>query len=147
MKIRQFIKEQLEIILSENNSLPGKVINGFEILNYFPFNKLPETRDDVNWSNRGVNGWGDVLIPSLDGNGMEQILAKDDIVGAKPWAHPKTGNVVQNAGYIKNFKNKFGEEPMFILTPSAPWFGKVSVINEPYNKKRDTIQSFDIEGD
>jgi len=150
MKLRKFIQEQIGQILSENN-FPGKVIKGFEILNYFPFNKLPDTRDMVNWSNRGVNGWGDVYLPAIDGNGMQQITSKDDVSGHEPWAHPKTGHVIQNAGYIEDFKKAFGEEPMFMLDPAASWFGKVQVINEPYLQRKDlhnkAVQDFGTQGD
>lgn len=146
MNIRNFIREQLEKIVGEN-STPTKPIKGFEILNYFPFNKLPETRDLVDWSNRGVNGWGDVFVPSLNGNGMQQILAKDDMVGSEPWAHPKTGNIVKDEGYIENFKKKFGDEPIFVMNPSAEWFGKITVINDAYKKNVDAIQSIQAKGD
>ena len=134
MNIRKLIREQIESILNEENPLSGPAIKGFEILNHFPFSKLPEARANVNWSNRGVSGWGEVHVPAFDGNGMSTFFAKDDVME-----------------YMEGFKNKFGEEPLFIINPTAEWYGKIRVINEPYQKAKalydKAVQSFGTEGD
>lgn len=151
MNIRKLIKEQLERIFNEE--IPGAqpAIQGMEILNHFPFNKLPETRATVNWSQRGVSGWGDVFLPAIDGNGTSQITSKEDIIGNQPFTHPKTGHVSQSAGYITDFKNRFGEEPMFKIDSSAPWYGRVQVVNEPYlaNKQQhdQAVTAYGTSGD
>lgn len=134
MNIRKLIREQIGNILNEEMPISEPVITGLEVLNHFPFNKLPETRNDVDWSNRGVSNWGDVHVPSLDGNGLTQMFGKDDVID-----------------YVNQFNKKFGEEPNFKLDASAPWFGKIKVLNEPYIKSKEltdkAIKSFGTEGD
>jgi hypothetical protein len=153
MDIRKIIKEQLQKLMEEDSPLFGSedAVVGAEILNHFPFNKLPETRAQVDWSNRGVPAWGDVQIPSIDGNGLTSITSKDDIIGGESWSHPKTGHVTHNPGYIALFKQKYGEEPRFLINPTAPWYGKITVLNAPYLKAKDMhdkgVQSFGTEGD
>ncbi len=151
MSLRKLIREELDKILKEENGLPSSEIRGFEILNHFPFNKLPNTKKEVNWSNKDVAGWGEVHLPSIEGPGLLGIYCKEDILGAEPWSNPKTGQVIQNPGYIENFKNKFGEEPVFVINPEAPWFSKIEVLNEPYlrdkGKLDSNIQSYGTDGD
>lgn len=129
MSIRKIIREQLEDMIGSDNT-----VKGIDILNHFPFSELPETRDDVDWSNRGIKGWGDVHIPSLDANGLTQMFGKDDVIG-----------------YVNNFNKKFGEDPIFKLNSSAPWHSKTIIINEPYIQAKDltdkAIMSFGTKGD
>lgn len=130
MDIRKIIREQLESMFAENTS--DNVIVGLDIINHFPFNKLPDTINDVDWKSREIPGWGQIHIPALNGNGLTAINSKDAIIGGESWSHPKTNHVLDNHGFISDFKNKYGEEPKFVLNPSAPWFSKIEIINESY---------------
>jgi hypothetical protein len=125
MSIRKLIREQLEEMIGSDNT-----IKGVEILNYFPFSELPETRADVDWSNRDVKGWGAVHVPSVqDGDASQGVFGKDDI-------HE----------YVSHFNRKFGEEPLFVLNQAAPWYDKVKIVNPSYiewsNKYKSGKQSF-----
>lgn len=131
MNLRKLIKEQLERIFEEQSQ---NTIVGLDIINHFPFDKLPETRQQVDFNNRDVNGWGSVQLPSTDGNGLQTIFSKEEVFR-----------------YIEKFKSEFGEEPMFVLNPSAPWYGRITITNEPYIKKKElynnAVNSFGTEGD
>jgi hypothetical protein len=117
MNLRKLIKEQLERIFEEQSQ---NAIVGLDIINHFPFDKLPETRKQVDFNNRDVNGWGSVEIPSTDGNGLQTVFSKEEVFR-----------------YIEKFKSEFGEEPMFVLNPSAPWYGRITITNEPYIKRKE----------
>lgn len=84
----------------------GDAIVGLDVLNYSPFSDLPETRAEVDWSNRPK-----VYLPAVDGEGMLNILSKADMYGYETQG-PKM--VHKFPGYISDFKNKFGEDPIFI---------------------------------
>lgn len=88
-------------------------IKGMDILNYFPFTELSNSREEG--YTRNVSGWGDVQIPSLDGEGLTQIPSKEDMVR-----------------FIKGFSGNFGEEPIFTLNPSGVWYDKIKVINPKF---------------
>lgn len=132
MNIRKFIKESIENAMMQENV--GKTIVGADILNHFPFKKLPEDRQHVNWSNRGVNGWGEINLPAIDGNGLSAMHGKDDVIS-----------------YLQQFAAKFKEDPIFVLNPSGLWFDKIQVINPKYtefkNSVSNAIQKFGTEGD
>jgi hypothetical protein len=132
MNIRKFIKESVERAMMQENE--GQTITGADILNYFPFDTLPEDRQQVDWKNKGVNGWGEVHVPAVDGNGLVNMLGKDDIMS-----------------YLQQFSSKFGEEPMFVLNPSGLWFDKIKVVNPKYtgekNDLSNAISQFGTEGD
>ena len=88
-------------------------IKGMDILNYFPFTELSNSREEG--YTRNVSGWGDVQIPSLNGEGLTQIPSKQDMVD-----------------FIKGFTNNFGEEPVFTLNPSGVWYDKIKVLNPKF---------------
>ena len=93
-------------------------IIGNEIFNKFPFTDLPETRKEVDWSNRDVKGWGNINVPSIsDGDASMTIFSKKDL-----------------EDYIENFKNKISEEPIFLLDNDADWFDKVKITNNDFNE-------------
>lgn len=130
MDIRKYIRESLEHILREENVISDSEneIVGEDILNYFPFTELPDIRSRE--YNR-VSGWGNVQIPSLDGNGLTTILSKSEMLR-----------------YVKKFMADNGEAPVFILTPSNSWYDKVVVKNdkrkELHNK---AVNDFGTKGD
>jgi hypothetical protein len=132
MNIRKFIKESIERAMMQENE--GQTITGADILNYFPFDKLPEDRQQVDWKNRGVNGWGEIHVPAIDGNGLSTMHGKDDVMS-----------------YLQQFSSKFGEEPMFVLNPSGLWFDKIKVINPKYTESKNAVSNaisqFGTEGD
>ena len=98
----------IEETLSEDDS----EIIGNEILNYEPFVNLPETRDEVDWSNRG-----EAKLPSLkDGDVSMDILEKETV---RAW--------------IAAFINEYKEEPIFELNPEGPGYDKVKVLNQSFN--------------
>lgn len=109
MNIRKIIREMLE----QQN---GGGIEGLEILNHYPFNKLPDVRANVDWKNRGVEGWGEVMVPSVgEGDAMSTVFGQDDVIN-----------------YVNQFEKKFGTAPIFSLNPGAVWFDKVKVINPEF---------------
>jgi len=112
----------------ELNEVEEEGIVGLDILNHFPFNQLPDTRKGADWQ-RGVPGWGKVYLPSIDSNGLTQIIAKDDFT-YREVNGPKM--VHKFNGYIQDFKQKFGEEPIFKITPEADWYDKIQIINPKY---------------
>lgn len=102
------LKEDNVEQLSENESQ----IIGNEIINYEPFVNLPETRDEVDWSNRG-----EAKLPSLkDGDVSMDILEKETV---RAW--------------IAAFINEYKEEPIFELNPEGPGYDKVKVLNQSFN--------------
>jgi Zn-finger nucleic acid-binding protein len=115
----------------EGDNTSNQVV-GLDILNVFPFSQLAQSRKDVNWQDRSVEGWGPVYLPSVDDSDSQtQIFSKDDIIGYE-FQGPKM--LHKYAGYVGEFKQKFGEEPIFSLHPEEPWFGKVKIINPKYNE-------------
>ena len=98
----------IEEVLSEDESN----IIGNEILNYEPFVNLPETRDEVDFLNRG-----EAKLPSLkDGDVSMNILEKETV---RAW--------------VAAFINMFKEEPIFELDPEGPVYEKVKVLNQSFN--------------
>tara|TARA_R110001632_G_scaffold87998_2_gene190792 strand:+ start:1045 stop:2724 length:1680 start_codon:yes stop_codon:yes gene_type:complete len=110
--------EPIEEVLSENESQ----IIGNEIINYEPFVNLPETRDEVDWSNRG-----EAKLPSLkDGDVSMSILEKETV---KQW--------------IAAFINEYKEEPIFNIIPEVSRYRpiKVEVVNQSFNDWQDNYIS------
>ena len=112
------LKEDNAEHLSENES---KII-GNDIINYEPFVNLPETRDEVDWSNRG-----EAKLPSLkDGDVSMSILEKETV---KQW--------------IAAFINEYKEEPIFNILPEVSRYQpiKVEVVNQSFNDWQDNYIS------
>jgi hypothetical protein len=132
MNLRKIIQESIQQLFEAHQDRgPFK---GMEILGQFPFSKLPDVRANVNWNQRDVIGWGAVQIPSLsDGDALSTAFGQDDVID-----------------FIKGFTDKFGEEPVFMIYPNAPWYGKITVVNpqfvqwrESYGKaKQDWVDKF-----
>lgn len=139
MKLRQYIREAIERLF-EQESAP--IIKGVEILQVRPFNELPNIRKQVDFKNRKS-----AYLPSIDGFGKTNIMAKEDIVGSEPWTHPTSKKTFTNPGYIAEFMEKYGEEPMF----SVNLDGTIEVLNEPYKMAakmyHDAVTKFGTEGD
>jgi len=94
-----------------NEEASGGIV-GLDILNHEPFVNLPETRDEVDWSNRGK-----AVLPSLkDGDVSMSILEKETV---KQW--------------ITAFTDEYKEEPSFELNPEGPGHEKVKVLNQSFN--------------
>jgi hypothetical protein len=130
MDIRKYIRESLEHILREENVISDSEneIVGEDILNYFPFTELPENRTK---EYSRVSGWGDIKIPSLDGNGLTTILSKSDVLN-----------------YLRDFVDYNGEDPIFILNPLGSWYDKIIIKN---NKRKElhnkAVDDFGTKGD
>lgn len=91
---------------------------GIEILNQFPFNKLhAKVTDTESYKDRSVEGWGNVHLPSLSGEGMAVVWSKDRV-----------------EEYVEDFYKKFGEEPVFQLNPNDVWFNRTVVTNTCFLK-------------
>jgi hypothetical protein len=130
MNIRKLIQEELKKVFEQED----REIKGLDILNYFPFSELPETRSGADWQN-GVPGWGTVNVPSLDtSDAQQQIASKQDFVYHE-FQGPKMMHKFD--GYIDIFKKKFGEEPVFRIHPDAPWYGKVEILNPKFKEWKD----------
>lgn len=112
------LKEDNAEHLSENESQ----IIGNEIINYEPFVNLPETRDEVDWSNRGKAN-----LPSLeDGDASTSIFEKESV---KEW--------------VADFINKYKEEPIFKIIPEVSRYRpiKIEVVNQSFNDWQDNYIS------
>lgn len=100
-------------------------IEGLEILNHYPFNKLPDVRANVDWNNRGVQGWGEIKVPSIDnGDALSTVFAQDDVID-----------------YVNKFQSKFGAAPTFSLNPDAVWFDKIKIENPEFIEWRNNYIS------
>lgn len=107
--------EQEQKLEEEGNATPDGIV-GLDILNHEPFASLPNTRGEVDWKNRG-----DARVPSLDrGDSSTSIFSKEEVVN-----------------YIKQYTNKFGEDPIFELNPTGAWYERVNVINPSFIDWRD----------
>lgn len=139
MKLRKYIREALERLF-EQESAP--IIKGVEILSVRPFNELPNTRQEVDWKNRG-----NAYLPSVDAFGKTHIFSKEDIIGSEPWTHPTSKKTFKSPGYVEEFISKYGEEPLF----SVNLDGTIDVLNEPYKQAveryNNAITQYGTEGD
>lgn len=122
MNIRKLINEELNKIFSKDFD----VIKGGDIINHFPFSDLPEKRSGADWKS-GVSGWGKVYVPGLDrADSLLQIPAKEDFFYREVQG-PKM--IHKYSGYISDFKERFGEEPLFKIDSSKK---KVYIVNDEY---------------
>jgi hypothetical protein len=127
--------------LNENESNLQKIV-GKDILNHFPFSALPEERIGADWIN-GVEGWGKVQLPSVDeSDSVTQIVSKSDFFPREVQG-PKM--LHKFSGYLDEFERRFGEEPIFVIDPSQPWFGKVKIINPKFNEWKE--RGLKVKGD
>lgn len=106
MNIRKLIREELAAIFEQNNTS----IKGIEILNFLQ--DLPQTRDEVNWSNNPRIFY---TIPSLENsNAHTEVYDKEFFTG---WDRPysRQGKMIphKGLGYIAEFEKQFGEAPIF----------------------------------
>lgn len=114
--------------IEEEDVNSGGIV-GIDILNYEPFSSLPETRQDVDYSNQPK-----VYVPSLNNSGEHiNLLSKDDLTGYEV-TDPKTGKTFKYPGYLANFKSVFGSEPEFELNPDAPWYAKTVILNPEFQE-------------
>ena len=159
MNIKKIIKEEIRKIFNEDFDYAGEerayhdkmqnqeIMNGIvgaDILNYYPFSELPETRNDAHegFYRNGLPGWGKVYIPSItDGNALTAVLSKADLTGMY-WPAKKRTQPLQDLqaqkddGYIELFKRANGEEPIFVINPDEVWYNKVKVVNPEFVEKR-----------
>lgn len=115
----------------------GEQIVGANILNHFPFTDLPEDRSEG--YSKDVKGWGTVYLPSIDGEDSQtQIPTRKDVAGIYNWSHEFKGKVHsgQRIGWIDQFIEKYGEQPVFVMNPEAPWHSKIKVINPKFIERR-----------
>lgn len=119
-------------------------IVGSDILNYFPFSELPETRKEAtsDFYRNGVPNWGKVQIPSLNqADAQTTILSKADLTGME-WPAMKRTTPLKDLpaqsdpGYLADFKSTYGEEPLFVLNPDEVWYNKVEIVNPKFVEKR-----------
>lgn len=106
MDVRKIINEEVRGVFVEGN---GNALKGLEIIKHPMFSSLPETRSQVDWDNRGR-----VFLPSINiADGRTQIFAKQDLI-----PHEVKGPKMTHefAGYIGEFMEKFGSEPLFAVS-------------------------------
>jgi len=97
----------------------GQEIVGLDILDVYPFSELPDTRAEVDWDNRGVEGWGPVHLPNPDDT-LSGILEKDAVIT-----------------WLESFKKQFNEDPVFQLNPDGDWYDKVVVTNPAFLERKE----------
>jgi hypothetical protein len=120
----EFDKAQNKLFKMATGEDPGsKRLNkprpkGMEILGQFPFNQLPLTRKDVDWNNRGVEGWGMVYLPSLAGGDVVDTMFDQD----------------QVKEFVEDFKNEYNEEPIFSIDSTS---NKIRIINPKFTEWRE----------
>lgn len=113
-------------IMYEESNVDGVV--GMDILNYEPFSNLPDNNTDITDYKSRIQ----LTLPSIqtpDAN--TTIFSKSDLTGSEVQG-PKM--VHKFSGYISDFKNKFGEEPIFIEfnTSSDGKTGGAKIANQTY---------------
>jgi hypothetical protein len=111
--------------VNEENTPNGIV--GLDILNHEPFSRLPETRREMG----DYKSRMELSLPSIDVSDAKVIIySKSDLIGHE-FEGPKM--VHKFDGYILGFKNKFGEEPIFVdLKSDGTRFGGANVSNQSY---------------
>jgi hypothetical protein len=129
MDIRKIIKEELSMVFESDD----KGIKGLDILNHFPFSDLPETRKDSDWK-VGVSGWGKVYVPSVESPGSSTQIASNEDFVYREVKGPKMIHKID--GYIIDFKNKFGEEPIFKINPNVPKHEMIEILNTSFKNWR-----------
>lgn len=113
------------------------IIVGKDIMNYFPFTELNEDRSQE-WTGN-VKGWGEVKVSSVNGEDSCTVIpTKKDMYGVYEFSHTHRG-VVRNyryIGWIDEFIQIYGEEPIFRINPDGAWYEKIEVLNEKFIKRR-----------
>jgi hypothetical protein len=112
-------------IMAEENETNG--ILGLDILNHEPFSNLPNTRSETGDYKTRM----ELKLPSIDISDASTIIySKSDLTGYEVEG-PKM--VHKFDGYILDFKNKFGEEPIFVdLETSGNRYGGAKIANQSY---------------
>jgi len=99
---------------------------GLDILNYEPFKSLPETRGESGDYTTRM----DLRLPSLEiADATESIFSKKDFLDYE-YQGPKM--VHTHTGYITRFKQKFGEEPIFVNITGGGRKGSAEISNEKF---------------
>lgn len=112
--------------MNEENTPNGIV--GLDILNHEPFSKLPETRSEMGDYKTRM----ELSLPSVETSDASTIIfSKADLIGYE-FQGPKMMHRI--SGYVSDFKNKFGEEPIFVELNSTPdgRRGSAKVANQVY---------------
>lgn len=112
-------------MMTEEDTPNGIV--GLDILNHEPFSNLPETRSDMGDYTTRM----ELKLPSIETSDASTIIfSKSDLTGYE-FQGPKMMHKI--SGYISSFKNKFGEEPIFVdLESTGSKFGGAKVANQSY---------------
>jgi hypothetical protein len=112
-------------IMAEENETNG--ILGLDILNHEPFSNLPNTRSEMGDYTTRM----ELSLPSIETSDASTIIfSKADLTGYE-FQGPKMMHKI--SGYISSFKNKFGEEPIFVnLESKGGKFGGAKVANQSY---------------
>lgn len=112
-------------MMTEEDAPNGIV--GLDILNYEPFSNLPQTRGDMGDYTTRM----ELKLPSIEtSDASTTIFSKSDLTGYE-FQGPKMIHKI--SGYISSFKNKFGEEPIFVdLESKGGRFGGAKVANQSY---------------
>ena len=124
--------QDMEVVnISEIDGEESNGVVGLDILNYPPFSNLPETRAETGDYTTRM----EPTLPSIgtpDANVV--IFSKQDFV-EREFQGPKMMHRV--SGYIDLFKEKFGEEPIFINIKDLGRRGSADIANEKFRQWRD----------
>jgi hypothetical protein len=112
-------------MMTEDDTPKGIV--GLDILNHEPFSSLPDTRSEMGDYTTRM----ELSLPSIETSDASTIIfSKADLTGYE-FQGPKMMHKI--SGYISSFKNKFGEEPIFVnLESKGGKFGGAKVANQSY---------------
>lgn len=105
------------VIEQENQPVTVKGISN--ILNTWPFNQLPATRQEVDWKNRGVSGFGNIMLPNYDSivASKYELLSKAEV-----------------EEYLTKFQKTFNEEPILKIGPK-----QIEILNKSYQSKKSDL--------
>ena len=112
-------------MMTEDDTPKGIV--GLDILNHEPFSSLPDTRSEMSDYKTRM----ELKLPDIETSDASTIIfSKADLTGYE-FQGPKMMHKI--SGYISSFKNKFGEEPIFVdLESRGGKFGGAKVANQSY---------------
>jgi hypothetical protein len=109
------IREVIRSIVQEEISLNENAIIGIEIFDREPFSMLPQTRKDIIDFKTKLN----LRVPSLrTSDALQSIWSKQDMIS-----------------YINEFKDKFNEDPMFIIDDKTAFISNPKYMQ--YKKSQD----------
>jgi hypothetical protein len=109
------IREVIRSIVQEEISLNEDAIIGIEIFDREPFSMLPQTRKDIIDFKTKLN----LRVPSLrTSDALQSIWSKQDMIS-----------------YINEFKDKFNEDPMFIIDDKTAFISNPKYMQ--YKKSQD----------